>query len=184
IPSPSGFDPSNNQHVAEHRYDLVINRLLETRWINVRTAGALRARVPEVVDPERLVAGNQLYFLDVVRQELARTLGESNIYRGYEIHTTLDPEVQEAAEISYDRHFDEVDETGALVALDPDSSAIRAIIGGKDRVEDEYNLALRASRQPGSTFKTFALAAWIEQGNSPESVFPAPRTYTYNPCRD
>jgi membrane peptidoglycan carboxypeptidase len=96
------------------------------------------------------------------------------------VPTTLDGRVQAAAERAFAEHLADTpaEVSGAIVALDPATGGIRALIGGKDRRSDEFNVALHGARQGGSTFKVFTLAAWIEAGNSPESRFDAPAQVT------
>src|SRR5690606_24057142 len=104
-----------------------------------------------------------------------------------------DSRLQRIAEKTYKRHFNELRKqfraelgkkaevpAGALVTLDTKTGAVRALVGGRNYAKDQYNLATggpdRIGRQPGSTFKPFALAAFLAQGKSPESRFPAPAT--------
>src|SRR5680860_1544436 len=121
----------------------------------------------------------------MVEDELEQRLGSGSIYSGLTVTTTLNIGVQRAAEGAYAAGFDpgglEADEagrrpTGALVALDPGTGGVRAVVGGPDG--EQINLAADNRRQPGSTFKLFALAAWLEQGRSADSYFDAPAVYT------
>jgi penicillin-binding protein 1A len=183
IPAPSALDPLDNPDGAARRYAYVVDRLLATARIDPTEAGVLSASQPDVTPPSRLASTIAPYFVDVVRRELGELLGEENIYRGYRVKTTLNAGVQAAARRAY-QPFMGVEPTAALVAIDPGTGGIRALIGGKEATTDEFNAAVRAKRQPGSTFKTFALAAWVEAGRAPESFFSAPAEFTYEPCRD
>ncbi len=113
------------------------------------------------------------YFVEYVKQELIEKYGASKVFRGgLEIYTTLDRKMQTAAEEAIDEIlFDPEDPAGALVAIDPETGYIKALVGGKDFNEMKFNLATQARRQPGSVFKIFALMAALDQGISPLTTF-------------
>jgi len=197
IPAPSATDPVDNPERAAERYTYVIDQMLVQRWVDGQEARELRASMPEVTPRARRVAGTAPFFMDMVEKELADRVGDQ-AYRGLTVTTTLNLRMQKAAEKVYDQRFDQLREdlratagedakvpTGALVSLDPDNGAVRALVGGRNYNRDQYNLAIggpqHLGRQPGSTFKPLALAAWIAEGNSPESWFDAPSTITFGP---
>jgi penicillin-binding protein 1A len=174
IPAPSRYDPGEHPQLAAERYDYVVSRLVELGWVESEGVAALRGARPQVVPPVTATRFPAVpFFLQLVERELGARLGEDRIYTGLEVTTTLDLKVQERAVAAYAQGFSGIGPSGALVALDPGTGGVRALVGGKDYAADQLNLAL-APRQPGSTFKPFALAAWVEEGFSPESVFPAP----------
>jgi len=197
IPAPSATDPVDNPERAAERYGYVVDQLLAQQWIDGQQARELRAGLPEVTPRARRVSGTAPFFMDMVERELADRVGDQ-AYRGLTVTTTLNLRMQKAAEKVYDQRFDQLRQdlratagddvkvpTGALVSLDPDNGAVRALVGGRNYNRDQYNLATggpqRLGRQPGSTFKPLALAAWIAEGNSPESLFEAPSTITFGP---
>jgi len=137
------------------------------------------------------------YFTEIVRRELASTYGSTNIYHaGLNVETTLDLDLQRAAERILEDHLRHIEEInrypyldgrpdmllrryglppqdslsgplrlqGALVALEPGTGAVRALIGGRDFAESEFNRALQAPRQPASAFKPFIYAEAIRRG--------------------
>jgi penicillin-binding protein 1A len=113
----------------------------------------------------------------MVKKELELELEDAEaIYQGLVVTTTLDVKMQDAAEDAYNDSFVEsgIKPSGALVAMDNETGGIRALVGGKNYAKSQLNLATGQGRQPGSTFKPFALAAWIDQGKSPESYFDGP----------
>jgi penicillin-binding protein 1A len=195
IPAPSASDPVEHPERAAERYAYVIDQLQAQQWITEAEAAQMRAERPAVTPRARRVSGNAPFFMDMVEQELGERLGDQ-AYRGLTVTTTLNLRMQRAAEEVYDRRFDQLGDelraiagddvkvpTGALVSLDPSSGAVRAIVGGRNYNRDQYNLAIggpqRLGRQPGSTFKPLALAAWIADGRSPDSWFDAPSTITF-----
>ncbi|MGH8886431.1 MAG: transglycosylase domain-containing protein [Egibacteraceae bacterium] len=172
IPAPSSYDPLENPEGAHRRYRYVLDRMLALGWVNSAQAGQLRATPPLPQRRGDVRAGDAPYFLDIVRRELETRLGDQ-IYTGLRVTTTLNLAVQRHAQEVYEQAFTPILPTGALVALDPATGGIVALVGGENYQTDQFNLAL-APRQAGSTFKPFALAAWIEDRKSPESYFDAP----------
>ena len=108
-------------------------------------------------------------FLERVRREVEERLGPEALGRGgLRIHTTLKPELQRAAVEESDGVLSEPgDPSAAVVTVEPQSGAIRALAGQAGG----FNLALDARRQPGSAFKPIVLAAALKENISPESVY-------------
>ncbi len=108
-------------------------------------------------------------FLEKVRREVGERLGaEALEMGGLRIHTTLDTDLQHAAvETSADVLFDPEDPSAAVVTVEPQSGAIRALAGQ----EGSFNLPLDARRQPGSSFKPIVLAAALRENISPQSTY-------------
>lgn len=113
------------------------------------------------------------YFTSYVRDCLLETYSEEEVFSGgLTVITTLDVSAQEAAEQAANNKLATVDDDleVALVAVDPDTGFIKAMVGGRDFYTDEFNLATQATRQPGSSFKTFTLLAAIEDGVNPNTT--------------
>jgi penicillin-binding protein 1A len=108
-------------------------------------------------------------FLERVRGELEEKVGPGAVRMGgLRVHTTLDPELQTAAVEESEEVLDgEDDPSAAVVTVEPQSGALRALAGK----EGDFNLALHARRQPGSAFKPFVLAAALKKGISPETTY-------------
>ncbi len=198
IPAPSATDPVDHPERAAERYAYVLDQMVAQRWLTGSQAAELRADQPDVTQEARRRSGMAPFFMDMVEQELADRLGDEQAYRGLTVRTTLNLRMQRAAERIHRRRFNELRQelragygddvdvpTGAIVSLDPANGAIRALVGGRNHTRDQYNLVTggpdRLGRQPGSTFKPWALAAWIAGGRSPESYFDAPSTITFGP---
>jgi membrane peptidoglycan carboxypeptidase len=120
------------------------------------------------------------YFAEYVRKWLLRQFPQETVYGGgLKVYTTLDLDMQKAAYEAVTSTLDrDGDPAGSLVALD-DQGQVKAMMGGKDYAASEVNLAVGKSgggsgRQPGSTFKTFALADAVKKGYSIRSALPSP----------
>ncbi len=113
-------------------------------------------------------------FVEAVRREAERVLGAEALERGgLQIYTTLDPTLQQEAVDSIEETlYASGDPSGAVVSVQPQNGAIRALTGQKD----DFNLALDARRQPGSAFKPFVLATALKEFVSPESTYYTSRS--------
>lgn len=198
IPAPSASDPVDHPARATERYNYVVDQLLAAEWIDQAQASQMLGAEPEVTAQAVPVSRAAPFFMQLVEQELTQRLGVEGAYRGLTVQTTLNRRMQRFASKIFDQHYDQLQEdlqeqfgedvevpTGAMVSLDPATGAIRALVGGRSFRRDQYNLAIggpeHRGRQPGSTFKPFALAAWIDSNKSPESRFEAPATIDFSP---
>ena len=108
-------------------------------------------------------------FIEKVRRDVEAELGSKALERGgLEIQTTLDPDLQRAAsESAADVLYNPDDPSSAMATVEPQTGAIRVLYGQKD----EFNLALDARRQPGSSFKPMVLAAALKENISPDTIY-------------
>jgi len=170
------YSPYIDKKAALERRNLVLAKMLELGYIGQKeydnTIG-----VPIITQRprEETEHGFAPYFVDYVKQELIEIFGiERALKGGFEIYTTLDPKMQIAAENAIKEVLpDPEDPSASLVAMDPRNGYILAMVGGKeeDYVGMGYNLATMGKRQPGSTFKVFALLTALELGVSPYMTF-------------
>ena len=188
IASPATFDPVKNPDAAKNRRNLVLDDMVKQGYLDQAQAAELKQRPVKVRTPKTTSSGNLPYFVDYVRRELLAKYGEDETYRGgLRVHTTVDSTWQRAAEQAVADHLKaKKDPTAALVAIDPRTGAVRALVGGRDFATSKFNNALQAHRQAGSAFKTFTLSAAMEQhvdphstwNGPPEIVIPDPRCFT------
>jgi len=175
IHSPDHDSPITNPSAAEADRLRVIRRMEALGSITHAQADQARADKPSLAQP---VPANPHYawFLDALRTQMIQRYGTTKVYQGgLQIHTTLDPSMQAAAEASVAGALpDPSDPYAALVAIDPATGYVRAIVGGRGYGGEQFNIATMGRRQPGSAFKPFVLAAALEQGVSPQTVFPGP----------
>ncbi len=179
IQSPTGYDPVTNPAQARARRDLVLREMHEQGYIT-RTdyeegiAQALPA--PKDIQPphQTLVEGIDAgYFTSWVSQQIIERYGATRAFTGgLRITTTLDLDVQRAAEQAIDGYLPGPEgPTASLVAIENSTGEVRAMVGGRNYEETPFNLATEGERQPGSSFKVFDLAAALQDGISPGSVW-------------
>ncbi|MHB9004789.1 MAG: penicillin-binding transpeptidase domain-containing protein, partial [Coriobacteriia bacterium] len=115
------------------------------------------------------------YFAEYVKARLVDTYGADVVYRGgISVKTTLDMGMQRIAEKAVAETLNrEGDPSAALVAIDPNTGEILAMVGGRDFSTQQFNVAVQGKRQPGSAFKPFVLLSALEQGVSSEAVYPS-----------
>lgn len=197
IRSPNRLAPSNHRDAALAVRDEVLQRMRELEWITAAQAEEARAQ-PLLVNREPSLAVKESYALDAIERELKTIVAPERIaLGGLKIHTTLDPNLQAAAQESVDRQLAEIEEQdgfphppkthyvrndgdgperpteylqGAVVAVENSTGAIRAIVGGRDYSHSKYHRAVLSQRQVGSTFKPFIYAAAFDRGLMPGSL--------------
>jgi penicillin-binding protein 1A len=174
IASPSLYDPVENRARAETRRNDVLARMLEQGSI---TRGqydeALAQKLPEKsqIDPPR-PESDQPYFSSWLTQQLVDRYRPGLVFGGgLKIRTTLDPELQAAAEGAISRRLGAIGPSASLVAIENKTGEVKAMVGGADFDERPFNLATNGHRQPGSSFKPFTLIAALQHGVSPDAVF-------------
>jgi penicillin-binding protein 1A len=185
IQSPSYFDPVEDPASAQPRRDYAIDRMVAEGFLDAGRAAAIKA-TDVATDPIELginFPGKLGYFLDHTRRDLIRIYGESAVFGGgLEVTTTIDTDVQHAAEDAVAAHLTlETDPDAALVAIDPRNGAILAMYGGKNFNQEHVNLATGAGgtgRQSGSAFKPFTLVAALQQGYDLRDYWSGPSPIT------
>jgi penicillin-binding protein 1B len=183
IQSPAYYSPVRHPEVARNRRNVVLAAMEQNGWITREQNTAASAEEVVVAPVSEVDSSLAPYFVDYVNR-----LGESGTSQ--RIYTTIDLELQQAAEVALKRQLDRLDAVysarglkpqAALVALDPDTGDVLAMVGGRNYAESQLNRATDALRQPGSTFKPFVYAAALEDGMSPVRLFmDAPRDFVYD----
>jgi penicillin-binding protein 1A len=170
VKSPSRLAPTRNFDAAKRRSQVVLAAMADAGFVKEDTVKVAAAQPPTIV---KLSAGGSAnYVADYVLDALDDLIGhpENDIV----VETSIDPVLQAAAEKALVEELaakgDKFGvEQGAIVALSPDG-AIRALVGGKNYNESQFNRAVVAKRQPGSSFKPFVYLTALEHGLTPESV--------------
>jgi penicillin-binding protein 1A len=170
---PSRYDPVTNPKAARSRRETVLRTMLEQGAISPKQfAAANRQPLPQDVRPPD-TRGPGGYFTNYVIQQLVDEYRTRGVYGGgLDVKTTLDLGLQELGHKAIARWLkDENGPAAALVAVDPRTGAVKAMIGGSNFRESQFNLAVQGERQAGSAFKPFVLAAALANGISPATEF-------------
>jgi len=183
--APSLYDPLIAPKAAIERRDVVLKAMLDTGVINeYQYRTVIRDRSPHL-HPGRLYSTiRESYFFNYVIDQLVDAYGANTVREGgLQVYTTIDPRLQRLAERAIQNTLTErTDPASALVAIDPRTGAIRAmnaIIPGKKG--NQFNLAVQARRQPGSTFKTFVLTTAVAKGINPADSYYVSAPFEYQP---
>ena len=174
--SPNYYSPVNNMDAATERKAVVLDQMVKYGYISDSEAAAAKKEPLHIAKNTNDGGKSASYFVDYILQQLAEKYGDDAIYKdGLKIYTTIDMDMQAAAETAMKNlptYFTDangiVQPQGALVAIDPHTGYIKAMVGG--RGTDQFNRATQAVRQPGSAFKPFVFAAALENKYTPESI--------------
>ena len=170
VKSPSRLAPNRNPEGAEKRAQTVLAAMADAKFITDAQAQASISRPAISVKPAG--AGTLNYVADWIGEVLDDLVGQ--VEQSIVVETTIDPKLQSVAEAAV---IDELAAKsvkfnvtqGALVAMSPDG-AVRAMVGGRNYGESQYNRAVTAKRQPGSAFKPFVYLTAIEHGLTPDTL--------------
>lgn len=189
--APTYYSPyGNNQEALEARKNLVLERMLGLNFITQEEYQS--AREEKVTFQSQVVSGIRApHFVFYVQEQLEREYGRRTLEEsGWRIITTLDMELQEEAErivkeYALKNEEDFLAENAGLVAMDPKTGDILAMVGSRDYFDEEidgnFNVTL-AKRQPGSAFKPFVYAQAFREGYAPETVVFNLRTQFSTSC--
>jgi penicillin-binding protein 1A len=192
--APSTYSPFEHPEAAVRRRGIVLGRMVEVGTLKSGQAGRLVKAELGLIPPERRRTTGQ-YYLEHVRQLLEEQYGGDIVFKGgLQVYTTLSPTMQLKAERTLREGLRALETRqalttgakgtapskttapagdrpeGALLAIDPQTGHIKAMVGGYDFLKSEFNRAVQARRQPGSAFKLFVYLAALEAGLSPASI--------------
>lgn len=170
VKSPSRLAPTRNFDGAERRAKAVLAAMAEMHFINSASERVALTHPPHIVTHANGSGVN--YAADWIMDAVNDVLG--HIDEDIVVRTTIDGSLQASAEKALE---DELAQKGAkvhvgqgaLVAMTPDG-AVRALVGGRNYAESQYNRAVAAKRQPGSAFKPFVYLTALENGLTPNTV--------------
>jgi penicillin-binding protein 1A len=175
---PSLVDPVTNPKAAKERRRVVLDQMLQQGIIAPEQHSEARSAAMPAPDQVQ-VPGTQerqgQYFVNYVKQQLIDSddYGPGDVFGGgLRVYTTLDTQLQKLARASIAKVLKDPDgPQAALVAIEPSTGEVRAMVGGSNYRESQFNLAVQGERQPGSAFKPFVLAAALDEGISPSTQF-------------
>ena len=192
IQSPSRYAPDRHREAATERRNIVLGAMARDGAITIEQAQAAAREPLNVAPANNLDTSVAPYFIDYVNRAVEARLSESQETdeRTLRIYTTIDPDLQQLAEAAIKRQLERLDKIykrrgvspqAALVALDPRTGDVLAMVGGRSYADTQLNRASDARRQPGSVFKPIVYAAALESGSSPLAVYTdAPREFIYD----
>jgi penicillin-binding protein 1A len=184
VKAPSNYAPTVDKQRAISRRSVVLNQMRAMGVIDDETWKQAKAEKVTLADALRREEPYGRFFKEQVRKELIARFGEDRVYEGgLKVYTTLDIDMQRSADAEVQRALAELEKRrrsrartepaklqASLLALDPQTGEVRAMVGGRDFIESNYNRATLAKRQSGSAFKPFVYAAALEAGFTPASL--------------
>jgi penicillin-binding protein 1A len=188
VQSPERYNPRKYPDRALERRNLVLDVMAREGVITLEEAESAKALPIRLVAPIE-ATGSAPYVVSAVREELRERFGPDADTRGLRVYTGIDPRIQHAARGALVAEIEKVEAggrgryrhprpepskiggegteanylQGMIVALDPETGAIRALVGGRDFALSQFDRALQARRQPGSAFKPIIYAAALDQ---------------------
>ena len=193
ITSPGRFDPIDHPEDSEVRRNYALDQMVHYGYLDAATAEHLKA-FKVTTDPKKEAVNapaNSEYFVDYAKRYLINKYGGAAVFGGgYRVTTSLDLGLQRAAEAAVNAHLPSPsDPEGALVAIDPKTGQILAMVGGRGFNQSQVNLAVSGlrlktenfggtGRQSGSSFKAFTLAAAMKAGYNLNAYWQGPASIT------
>ncbi|MCG5481253.1 transglycosylase domain-containing protein [Sinorhizobium alkalisoli] len=170
LKAPSRLSPARDPEAAEERAQVVLGAMREEGYITDAEIKTAMSQTP--TRAKSFWSGAQYYVADMVMDQLPGMIGE--IKQDLIVDTTIDLALEKKAEeviaATLDEEGGKLNAAQAALASIDGTGAIRALVGGRDYAESQFDRASNAKRQPGSAFKPFVYAAALEIGRTPMSV--------------
>ncbi len=189
LPAPETFSPFRSMEAAKRRQQIVLDRLVELKWITAEEAEAAASQELKLGQITSF-RSNAPAVTDAIEAELKRRYGDEALLRGgLRVQTSIDMDLQRRAQqivnegvaelATYNRNATQM----ALAAVDPRTGFIQALVGGVNAQRGQFNRATQAFRQTGSTFKPFVYYTALASGyyNSGTTLLDTPVTYPDSP---
>jgi len=195
IQSPEALSPLVDLKAATLRQHDVLHRMVELKWITPQEEAVARKQPIKLGKRTSFQSSEMPYVTDAVVEELTKKFGRDAVLKGgMRIQTTIDSRLQRIGEDTARRWIQTLNYEGvyadqmAIVSVDPRTHFIKAMVGGINYKKSQFNRAMNAQRQPGSSFKPFIYYAAFASGKyTPDStVYDSPVNYpdgneTYSP---
>ena len=176
ISSPTAYDPGTNPNDAKAQRNVVLEKMRDQGVLEASDEdfqAMIDSPVPkksQISPPTEESAAP--YFTDWLRQQVVDKYGAGQAFGGgLQIKSTLDLDLQNAADQIVSDRLSGLGPTAAVVVIDNGSGEVLAMVGGQDFASSPFNLATNGQRQPGSSFKPFTLVTALKEGHSPDEVF-------------
>jgi penicillin-binding protein 2D len=186
---PSYYAPDDHFDNARKRQKVILNEMVRDNFITKKEAQMAYEKPLHLITQHTAPPREAPYFEDMVQKELHDRLHldeKTIVTGGLKIYTTLDLDAQKKAKFWVNHVVNpKSDIQAALVAMDPKTGAVKALVGGRDYSKDAYNMAVTAKRQPGSSFKPFLYYAALRNGFTPSTQLTSePTTFVYDNGRE
>jgi penicillin-binding protein 1A len=170
--APSRLNPFQNKRDALERRNEVLKKMAELGYISEARANEARRSPLGVRRGDLYIRIREPFFFDFVKQQLIDKFGVNTVRKGgLKIYTTINPKLQKVGREAIDSTLNYAgDPSAAIVAIDPRTGYIKAMVSGSKYKHNQYNLAAQGHRQPGSAFKTFVLTTAVKRGVNPYST--------------
>lgn len=177
IQAPEDYSPFVDYELAKKRQATVLGRMRQLNWITAEEEAQAKAQPLMLGEITSFRSSSAPYVTEAVVQELEEQFGKEAVLKGgMRVQTTVDLNMQRIAEETVKRNYESIRRRGlyadqmALVAVDPRTHYVKAMVGGVDYTTSQFNRAIQAHRQPGSAFKPFVYYAAFASGRyTPES---------------
>ena len=186
VRAPSTYAPTVSMDRALWRRTIALKSMRQAGMIDEPTFRDAMARKLSLLDGLRTHENYGQYFKEEVRKQLIQQFGAERVYAGgLRVYTTMDADLQRTADAQVERAVSEIEQRqlrlrqirsddeplqAALVALDPRTGEVRAMVGGRSFDRSPFNRATQSRRQAGSAFKPFLYAAALERGYTPATL--------------
>lgn len=174
IQAPERYSPFNNYTNTKQRQAIVLGRMRQLGWISAEEQASAQGSPLMIGEVKSFSTSSVPYVTDATVLELKDRFGADAVLRGgMRVQTTIDLVMQRQAEEvvrSHNARIARMADQMALVAIDPRTHFVKAMVGGVDHSQSQFNRATMAQRQPGSAFKPFVYYAAFATGRySPDS---------------
>ena len=178
IQAPEEYSPFVDYPLAKERQAIVLGRMRQLGWISAEEEATAKAQPLLIGEITSFRSSSSPYVTEAVVQELTEIFGKEAVLKGgMRVQTTIDLSLQQIAEETIQRNHSQLRQRGfyadqmALVAIDPRTHFVKAMVGGVDYTTSQFNRAIQAQRQPGSAFKPFVYYAAFASGRcTPDSI--------------
>src|SRR6185312_6587124 len=169
--APTDYSPILHSQAARHRRDQVLDKMAELGMISQATANRAKSKGLGLNPSDYFSRRREGYFFDYVKDELIKEYGVQTVkLGGLVVHTTIDLEKQKKAREAIKSYLAGVGPSSALVTINPKNGYIVAMASSADYADTKFNLAAQGERQPGSSFKVFALMTALRNGVNPNTT--------------
>ena len=174
--APSRYAPHRNMKAALNRQRYVLNRMAADKYVSEAAARRAYTQPVKIAEKSSKRRGVNGYFIQLVKKQAEKILGQSLNRAGVRIRTTMDSKQQRKAAValrkgiasSFSKNSKVVQ--GAIISIDACNGGVRALVGGKDFNKSAFDRATQARRSAGSLFKPILYAAAFEKGFTPDST--------------